>query len=148
MTYVRKLCSTAMIEVSLSATQTVSSSSVILFNTIRATHSHGVSVNPSTGEITLDTTKHYYIQASIDVTRANTTSDFRFFWINSTGAEIVAANGGYDANWQDNSTSNATYTAVYQTVSPVSPIRLRVAPIASNSTVNLATKLLILEVTP
>jgi hypothetical protein len=46
-----------MIEVSLSAAQTASAGDYVLFDTIRATGSHGVSVNSSTGELTLDTSK-------------------------------------------------------------------------------------------
>lgn len=148
MTYLNKLCSTSMIEASLSSAQTVSSGDMVLFDTIRATHSHGVSLNATTGEVTLDTSKHYRIQASVDVTRSNTSTSYRFAWIDSSGVEISAADGGYDASWNLSSTANATYTAMYQSVSPVSPIRLKVTSVSANSTLNLATKLIILEITP
>lgn len=145
MTYFSRKVPMRMIEVSLSATQTASSGSMVLFDTIRATGTHGVTVNSSTGEIGLDTSRHYYVQASIDVTRSSTTSSYRFAWIDSTGAEISAANGGYDAAWEYSNTSNATYTAVYQSAAPVSPIRLKATLLNANSTINLSTKLLILE---
>ena len=135
-----------MIEVSLSSTATVSTGSMVPFDTVRATGAHGVSVNSSTGEVSLDTSKQYYIQASVDVTRSSTTTGFRFAWVDSAGAEISAANGGYDAQWDYSIYANATYTAVYQSTAPVSPIRLKVTSISANSTINLATKILILEV--
>lgn len=137
-----------MIEASLSSPQTVSAGDMVLFDTIRATHAHGVSLNATTGEVTLDTSKHYRIQASVDVTRSSTSTSYRFAWIDSSGAEITAADGGYDATFTVATNANATYTAVYQSVSPVSPIRLKVVSVHANSTLNLATKLIILEVTP
>lgn len=147
MSYLRIPVPLTMIEVSLSSTATVSTGSMVPFDTVRATGSHGVTVNSSTGEVSLDTSKQYYIQASVDVSRSSTTSGFRLAWVDSTGTEISASNGGYDAQWDYSNSSNATYTAVYQSTTPVSPIRLKVALISANSTVNLATKLLILEVT-
>jgi len=147
MSYLRIPVPLTMIEVSLSSAATVSTGSMVPFDTVRATGSHGVTVNSSTGEVTLDTSKQYYIQASVDVSRSSTTTGFRFAWVDSTGTEIGVASGGYDAQWDYNNNSTATYTAVYQSTTPVSPIRLKVDSISASSTLNLATKLFILEVT-
>lgn len=145
MTYLHKTVPITMIELSLSSPQTASSGSMVLFDTIRATGAHGVSTNATTGEVTLNTAKHYYVQASIDVTRSSTSSNWRFAWVDSTGTEISATDGGYDASWEYSTTSNATYTAVYQSTAPLSSIRLKATTLNTNSTINLSTKVLILE---
>jgi hypothetical protein len=144
-----------MIEVSLSAAQTASAGDYVLFDTIRATGSHGVSVNSSTGELTLDTSKQYYVQASIDVSRSSTTGSWRFTWVDSSGTEITVDLGGYDAEWNyeppatTTGGGNATYTAVYQPGlgETQSPIRLKATTLSPASSILTATKLLILEVT-
>lgn len=144
-----------IIEASLSSAQTASAGDYVLFDTIRATGSHGVSVNSSTGELTLDTSKQYYVQASIDVSRSSTSGSWRFAWVDSSGTEISADLGGYDAEWNysppgtTTSGSNATYTAVYQSelVQVESPIRLKATTLSTASSILTATKLLILEVT-
>lgn len=145
-----------MIEVTLSSAQTASQGDFVLFDTIRATGSHGVSVNSSTGELSLDTTRQYYIQASIDVDRSSTTSSWRFAWVDSSGNEISAADGGYDAEWTWHASSatatnvpNATYTAIYQPnqYQTQTPIRLKATVLNPTSSILTATKLFILEVT-
>ena len=125
----------------------------MLFDTIRATGSHGVSVNAITGEIGLDTSKHYHIEASIHVERSSTTSSWRFAWIDSNGNEISAADGGYDAEWQYHSTTtfdspNATFTAVYQSSEPLSSIRLKATALASSSSILTQTSVIIVELSP
>lgn len=154
MTYIPKIVPLQLIEVTLSSDQTASSGDVVLFDTIRATGSHGVSVNATTGEIGLDTSKHYHIEASIHVERSSTTSSWRFAWIDSNGNEISAADGGYDAEWtfySDSSANNVpsgTYVAVYQSTAPLSSIRLKATTLAASSSVLTQTALIIVEVTP
>ena len=144
-----------MIEVTLSSAQTASQGDFVLFDTIRATGSHGVSINSSTGELSLDTTKQYYVQASIDVDRSSTTSSWRFSWVDSSGGEISADDGGYDAEWTWHTSSatstnvpNATYTAIYQPsqYQTQTPIRLKATVLSPTSSILTATKLFILEV--
>jgi hypothetical protein len=142
-----------MIEVTLSSAQTASQGDFVLFDTIRATGSHGVSVNSSTGELSLDTLKKYYIQASIHVDRSSTTSSWRFAWVDSSGNEISAADGGYDAEWTYHgatTTTNvptATFTAVYQPNPDqvASPIRLKATLLNAASSILTNTRLFIVE---
>ena len=142
-----------MIEVSLSSAQTASQGDFVLFDTIRATGAHGVSVNSSTGELSLDTSKQYYVQASIHVDRSSTTSSWRFAWVDSSGNEISADDGGYDAEWTYHAsgtkpnTPNATFTAVYQP-NPnqvASPIRLKATLLNASSSILTNTRLFIVE---
>lgn len=154
MTYLSRVVPMRMIEVTLSSSQTASQGDYVLFDTIRATGSHGVTVNSSTGEIGLDTSKHYHIEASIHVNRSSLSSSWRFAWVDSTGTEISAADGGYDAEWTWHSSSvsygtpNPTYVAVYQSASPLSSIRLKATLLNASSSILTQTSLLILEANP
>ena len=141
---------TAFIELSLSAAQTASSGDVVIFDTVRASHTHGVSVDAS-GNISLDTEKAYWIQASIDVTRSSTTSSWEFAFCDSSGTAISASSGGFEAQWvyHDSATTdaqpNATFTATYVSSSPLSSINLKAITLAASSTVNDGTRVIIIE---
>lgn len=153
MTYLHQRVPMRMIEVTKSSAQTAGSGDIVLFDTIRATGSHGVTVNSSTGEIGLDTAKQYRVQASIHVDRSSTTSSWRFAWIDANGNEISAADGGYDAEWTWHASSatsapNATYVAMYQSNSPIGSIRLKATLLSASSSILTSTALFILEATP
>jgi len=153
MTYLHKIVPMRMIEVTKSSAQTASSGDIVLFDTVRATGTHGVTVNSSTGEIGLDTSKQYRVQASIHVDRSSTSSSWRFAWVDSNGTEISATDGGYDAEWTYHASSatsapNATYVAMYQSNSPIGSIRLKATLLNANSSILTSTALLIMEVTP
>lgn len=151
MTYLHKIVPMTMIEVTKSSAQTASTGDIVLWDTIRATGTHGVTVNSSTGEIGLDTSKHYHIEASIHVDRSSTSSSWRFAWVDSNGTEISAADGGYDAEWTWHNSStiygtpNPTYVAVYQSTSPIGSIRLKATLLNANSSILTQTSLFILE---
>lgn len=141
--------STVAIELSLSSSQTVSAGDKVIFNTIRASHSgHGVSVDGS-GNITLNTSRNYWMQASFDITRSDTTSDIRLDFANSSGTALNYADGAFHAEWEYHIPTdrgpNATFTATYVTKAPLSSINLKVTTVAANSTVNVGTRILILE---
>lgn len=148
MSYYSRKLQTRLIEISLSSAQTASQNDYVLFDTLRATGTHGVTLNTSTGEIGLDTTKQYSVQASIHVERSSSTSSYTFAWHDSGGSQITPVNGGYDANFEYSTTANSTYIAVYQNINPISAIRLRATQLAASSTILTATKVLIIEVTP
>lgn len=148
MSYYSRKLPTQMIEISLSSAQTASQNDYVLFDTLRATGTHGVTLNTVTGEIGLDTTKQYSVRASMHVERSNSTSSYTFAWHDSGGSLITPANGGYDARFEDGIYSNSTYVAVYQNINPISAIRLRATLLAASSTILTATKVIIIEVTP
>lgn len=144
---------TCLIQITLSSAQTASSGDVVVFDTIASTSTPSLSLNASTGEITLDSSKHYYIQASIQVDRSSTTSSFNFAWIDSSGTVLTTADGGYDATWDyhDSSITNgdtATCTANYITRSPTSAVRLKALSLAASSSVRTDTTVFIMEITP
>ena len=148
MSYYSRKLPTQLIEISLSSAQTASQNDYVLFDTLRATGTHGVTLNTSTGQIGLDTTKQYSVRASIHVQRSNSTSSYTFAWHDSGGSLITPTNGGYDARFEDGTSANSTYIATYQNSSPISAIRLRATLLAASSTILTATKVIIIEVTP
>lgn len=145
-----KTVTTRMIELSLSAPQTASSGDVVVFDVVRASHTgHGVSV--SNGTISLDTSRSYWVQASIDVSRSSLTSSWAFAFYDSSSLQIVVDDGGFPAQWEYHSSSlgvdqpNATFTATYVALSPVASLTLRAVTLATSSTINTGTRIFILE---
>lgn len=141
---------TALIELSLSSSQTAATGQIVLFDTIRASHTHSVSVDAS-GNISLSTSKAYWMQASIDVSRSSTTSSWQFGFCDSSGTVIAPADGGFDAEWQyhsptvDDDQPNATFTATYVSSSPLSSVNLKALNLAALSTILVGTRVLIIE---
>jgi hypothetical protein len=142
---------TTLIEITKTSSQTASTNSIVLFDNIRATSTgHGVSINSSTGEISLAANREYQVIASLDVDRSSTTTSYQFAWIDSNGAVISVDDGGYDANFVYSSSESSTMTAVYQP-SPLTSavtIRLKALSLSASSTINTNTSVLILEVKP
>lgn len=144
---------TRMIELSLSADQTISTGQTVLFDTIRASDAgHGVSL--SSGSIQLDQTRSYWLQASLDVTRASTASSIKFTFHDSGGTAMTATQGAFSCEWEYYSATpaagrpNATYTATYVSTGVTEPaITLRATTIFPASTINSqGFKIIILEV--
>lgn len=144
-----------LIELSLSSAQTVSSGNTVAFDTLTASDAgHGVSV--SNGVISLDTDRRYWVQASMHIDRASTSSSWEFAFFDDTqNVEIDAPDGGYRAKWDWHDVSSfygkptATFTATY--VSPDAPfasISLRTLSVAAGSTVRTDTRIIIIEATP
>ena len=144
-----KVVTTRMIELSLSAAQTASSGDVVLFDVVRSNAGHGVSVN--NGVISLDTTRSYWVQASIDVSRSSLTSSWAFGFFDDTATQIAADDGGFPARWDYHSSTlgvdqpNATFTATYVSLSPVTSLTLRATTLAALSVINVGTRVLIFE---
>ena len=151
MSYINAEIPMRMIEVTLSSGQTASQGDFVLFDTIRATGTHGVSVNASTGEVSLNTGKMYYVIASIHLDRSVIAADWAFAWCDSAGVELTPSDGGFDANWiyalpsVYTGSPNGTFTAVYISNTPESVIKLKAKTLAASSTIRTETKIFILE---
>lgn len=141
---------TKMIEITLSASQTLSAGGIVVFDTLSCETTPALSLNTSTGEITLASNKSYYIEANIDVTRSSTTSSLEFAWIDSGGTVIPISDGGFDANWVYHSVNSvgptSTNVANYITNSPTSAIRLKAITLNASSTILQGTRVFIIEV--
>lgn len=138
-----------MIELSLSSAQTASQGDTVIFDQVKATGSHGVSVDVN-GNISLDTSKAYFMQASIDVIRSSTTSSWQFGWYDGATA-LTESDNAYKATWVFGAADridepNATFTATYVTGSPISSVSLKAIELSSNSSISTDTRLFIVEV--
>lgn len=139
---------TTIIELSHSTNQSVSAGSAILFNTLRASGSHGVSVDGS-GNISLDTGAEYWIQASFDIERGTTSDSWAFDFYNaSSGTVLSVSDGAFQAQWQsgNNAKTNATLTAAYVQTAPLSSIALKATTMTTTGTVTTNTRVIIIEV--
>jgi hypothetical protein len=138
----------AFIELSHSSSQSISTGLIAKFNTQRESHTSGVSVD-AFGVISLDTSRKYWVQASIDITRGSTTSSWDFAFVDGSGSALNYTDGAFDAQWDYASTSgtrNATFTVTYVSESPVSAIQLKCVSAASGSSLNVGTRIFIIEV--
>ena len=149
-----KVQDVAIVEITRASSLGIVSGNTCIFDTLRSTGGHTLSLNTGTGEITLDPFKHYYIQASIDITRGSTTSSFSFAWVDEAGAVISNADGGFDQNWDWHSSTgttnvpNATMTAMYVTQAPKSKIKLKAVSVAAGSSFDGNLSVIVYEVTP
>lgn len=139
----------SIIELSHSANQLVSAGGALLFDTLRAEGSHGVSVDGS-GNITLNTGREYWIQASFDVDRGTASDSWAFDFYNaSTGTVLGVADGAFGAQWDHVGTltkTNATFTAAYVSTAPLSSIVLKATTMTTTGTITTNTRVIIIEV--
>lgn len=147
MSYLPTKRNLVMIELTLSSAQTASQGDFVQWDTVRATGTHGVSINASTGEVSLDPSRQYHIVASIDVDRSSLISSWAFNWCDSTGTELTYADGSFDGRWDYSgiTQTNATFTAVYQSATPLSVIKLKATTLAASSSFNTSFRCLIME---
>lgn len=91
--------STILIQLSADGTQTTAADGdKILFPTKKSTGSDGVT--HSSGTISLDSTKTYYISVHVDCDRPSTTSDFSAEWWNETSStQLDKTSGAFEARW-------------------------------------------------
>lgn len=145
---------TRIYELTLSTDQTVNAGDVIKFDTMRTTSAGGgVTNNSSTGAITLSNSYHYWLQCSIDITRASNLNSLRVAYFDSDNdTELTVSDGSYDATWTYHASGsvsgqpNATLQAEYIPASTaVSPIKLKVFDVGDNSLVNTNCSLIIVE---
>lgn len=146
MSYLPTKRNLVMIELTLSSAQTASQGDFVKWDIIRATGTHGVSINATTGEVSLDPSRQYHIVASIDVDRSSVTSDWRFDWADSSGTSLTPSDGAFEGQWTYLAGNiNATFTAVYQSTTPLSIIKLKATTLAANSAFNTSFRCLIME---
>ena len=139
----------SIIELRHSTDQSVSVGDAVLFDTLKGDGSHGVSVDAS-GNITLNTGREYWIQASFDIDRSATTDSWAFDFYNaSTGTVLGVSDGAFQAQWDyaaSATKTNATFTAAYVSTAPLSSIVLKATTMTNTSTVSRYTRIIIIEV--
>ena len=141
----KSVCS--WIEYTQSSAQTISSGTDITWNTKRSTGGDGVSIDSSTGIITLDSNKRYWIQASISVTRSGN-GNIEFTFQDGSGGSLSESDGVFPMLYvEDNSDPyiNSSFVASLVVSKPTTTYKLRCITIDTNSTFDSESNLFIME---
>lgn len=151
MTYAAtRLSDCAMIEYTHSTTQTASTGTVLLFDTKRTTGGDSVSINSSTGEITLASDRRYWIQCSCAIERS-ANSDYEIQFQNNNGTALTESDGNFraydrrDLTVTDYPMQNSSYVASLIVDNPSISYRVVATLMPASSTVLTATHLFIFE---
>ena len=140
------------IEYTKSSTQTISNGSVITFDTKRTTGGDGVSIDSSTGIITLNSDRSYWIQGFITFDIPSE-GDFKVEFQDSNGNSLTESDGNFPAYFHsepDRSSSGRPFENNSQLCSllvkqPSLQYKLVATTVPSNTTVHLSTHLFITE---
>jgi len=140
------------IEYTKSSTQTISNGSTITFNTKRTTGGDGVSIDSSTGIITLNSDRSYWIQGFITFDIPSE-GDFKVEFQDSNGNSLTESDGNFPAYFHsepDRSNSGRPFANRSQLCSllvkqPSLQYKLVATTVPSNTTVHLSTHLFITE---
>ena len=155
----RKAVSVSVLGLSNQYTGISNGGSVPFDTFLDTTGNYGFSLNTATGEITLDQTKQYYIRATYAITSYyldidSGAMDFRFYWADGNGNEILPSAGGFPIvrKWSGSSNTSGLSedidNAIYISSSPVSSIKLVFESLKSTggSTLYDHTRLLVMEI--
>lgn len=140
----------AWIEYRQSSAQTISTGSIITFDTKRTTGGDSVSINSSTGVVSLSSSKRYWIQASISIERSSN-ADYEINWEQSDGTALSESDGNFPA-YNRLVTGvlgypfyNSSFVASLMVNEPSIDYRLKVTTCPASSTVLSWTHLFIIE---
>ncbi len=145
---VRK-ASCAWVEFTQSSAQTISSGTDITWDTKRTTGGDNISINSSTGVITLDSSKRYWIQASINVVRSGN-NDFAFEFQTGAGGSLTESDGSFPVLYIEHATGgfpyiNSSFVASLMVSYPSTTYKLRCTNIDANSTFASQSHLFVME---
>lgn len=138
-----------MIEYTKSSTQSVSSGDTITFDTKRTTGGDSVSINGS-GIISLNSSKSYWIQASIAINMSSN-GDYKVTFQDSSGNTLSESAGVFPAyhtlspDDDGNPFTNSSYMASLVVDNPSLDYKLVVTSIPASSTIRTETHLFIME---
>ena len=82
-----------------SSAQVLNNGDKLIFTASRSTGTSGVTINASTGDISLTSGKQYWAVLSIDVSRSNTSTGFSFGFYDQAGNLLGAADGASQSSW-------------------------------------------------
>lgn len=139
--------SCAWVEYTQSSAQTISSGTDIIWDTSRSTGGDNISINSSTGVITLDSSRRYWIQATINVVRsANGNIGFEFK--TGAGGSLTQAQGNFPMLYIEDTTNpyiNSSFVASLMVSYPTSTYKLQCTTIDASSTLASQSHLFIME---
>ena len=137
----------AWVEYTQSSAQTISSGTDITWNTKKTTGGDSVSIDSSTGIITLDSSKRYWIQASISVTRS-ANGNIEFTFQNGSGGSLSESDGVFPMLYIEDQSDpyiNSSFVASLVVSKPTTTYKLRCVTIDTNSTFDSESNLFIME---
>lgn len=143
------------IEYKQSAEQTISTNSVITWNTKKSTGNDSVSIDGS-GIISLSSLKRYWLQASVCVQRSTYNTDFQFDFQESDGTSLDQSEGNFGCKFVwDGQLSSSPYATFPVTNSsllaslivnyPSTTYKLVCTNVSANSTFCAESNLFIME---
>ena len=141
------------IEYTQANTQTISNNTDIIWDVERSTSTPAMSINSTTGVISLDSSKRYWIQASIHVIR-NGTGNIEFEFQTSTGGNLTESQGNFPMFYSNIDTNNYVVYGAYINSSfvvslmvsyPTTDYKLVCKTVDSNSTLTGASHLFVME---
>ena len=151
MTYnLNRVSRCSWIEYTRTASQSISTGSIITFDNRRSTGGDSVSIDSSTGVISLNSSMRYWIQASICIDRS-TNDDFEINFEQSDGTALAESDGNFPAYNELVSGIpgypyyNSSFLASLMVNSPSIDYRLKVTSCPYNSTLLVETHLFIME---
>jgi hypothetical protein len=139
--------SCAWVEFTQSSAQTISSGTDITWDTKRTTGGDNISYNSSTGVITLDSSKRYWIQATINVVR-NGNGNIGFEFKNGAGGSLTQAQGNFPMLYVEDTSNpyiNSSFVSSLVVSYPTITYKLVCTQIDQNSTLASQSHLFIME---
>lgn len=129
--------------------QALSAGTTVLWDTTTKVTTGGdsVSINGSTGVITLSSSHRYWLQVSIQVTRGSA-GNFEFDWQTSTGTTLTPATGGFSLEYIEDYTDpviNSSLMASLMVSNPSQAFKFVCGSVVASSTLHPNTELLIWE---
>ena len=135
------------IEYTQSSAQTISTGTDIVWDVERSTSTPAMSINSSTGVITLDSSKRYWIQASINVIRTDI-GHIQFSFKTSAGASLTQAEGNFPMYYREDTTPyyiNSSFVVSLMVSYPSTGYKLVCTEVDSNSTLASQSHLFVME---
>lgn len=141
--------SCAWVEFTQSSAQTISSGTDITWDTKRTTGGDSISINSSTGVITLDSSRRYWIQATIGVDRS-ATGDFAFEFQTGAGGSLTQSQGAFPVIYIESISTtkpfiNSSFVASLMVSYPSTTYKLRCTSVDASSTLQEPTHLFVME---
>jgi hypothetical protein len=139
--------SCAWVEFTQSSAQTISSGTDITWDTKRTTGGDNISINSSTGVITLDSSRRYWVQATISVDRSSN-GDYAFEFQTGAGGALSQSDGGFKLVYVEDYTSpyvSSSFVASLVVDRPTTTYKLRCTSVDANSTLNAQSHLFVVE---
>lgn len=141
----------ALIEYTKSSSQTISTNSSITWDIKKSTGGDDVSINSTTGVITLNPDRRYLLQASICIDKSSYNQDFELNFVESDGTTISASQGAlacyhsWEAIRNSNPFINSSFVSTLVVNNPTKQYKLSCISVPVSSSFETNSNLFITE---